>query len=119
MVAVAGVLGATAVAAAAMGAHLGAVAGNAEAQRFWQSANLIHLVHTPVLLALGLWSKPESGRIWQFSAVLFAMGVVLFSGSLYALAALESITSAPLAPLGGMALILAWLTLTFLACRNR
>ena len=71
---------------------------------------LYHLLHSVVLLALGLFSI-SSQRGVPLPAGLFSAGILLFSGSLYALALSGPSTLGPLTPLGGLCLIAGWLSL--------
>lgn len=70
------------------------------------------LLHSVVLLAVGLWFRLTGGnRILVAAALLFLAGILLFSGLIY-LQTLTSIqTLRPFVPWGGSSLILAWLTL--------
>lgn len=72
----------------------------------WQTAVQYHAWHAVGLLVMGmsmpsLWSKAAG---W-----LLVAGIVLFSGSLYALALGAPRALGAVTPLGGLALILGWL----------
>ena len=72
----------------------------------WQTAALYHLVHSVVLLAIS--------RDLHFSRAawfLFAAGILIFSGSLYILAATNTRWLGAITPLGGAALLGGWLVL--------
>lgn len=112
----AGILGAAGVVTGALGAHaLGpelAARGMAHA---WETAVLFHLLHALALLGLAGWLRPApagaaarraiwAGRCW-------AVGTVLFSGSLYALALGGPVWIGPITPLGGLLLIAGWVFL--------
>ena len=71
----------------------------------WNTASLYHLVHSVVLLYLA------QGKSATLSYALFLAGIVFFSGSLYAYAATGYKPLTFLAPLGGLTLLLAWLSL--------
>ena len=101
---VAGLSGAMAVGFAAMGAH-----GFEEpAAKFLDVGSRFQLIHAVVLLALGLGKG--QGRWLKASSVLFLLGTILFSGSLYA-EALASLPVNHLIPVGGSCFILGWLAL--------
>ena len=70
---------------------------------------LYQLIHALALLAVGLGAD----RIARPRAVatLFAAGVVVFSGSLYALALTGVGTLGAVAPVGGLLLMAGWVTL--------
>jgi uncharacterized membrane protein YgdD (TMEM256/DUF423 family) len=79
----------------------------------WETAVQYHVVHAVALLALALFLRREPdpivarrlGRAGDF----LAAGVLLFSGSLYALALGAPRWLGPVTPLGGLCLILGWL----------
>ena len=99
------VFGFLAVALGAIGAHLleellvrhGKVA-------VWQTAVLYHLVHSVVLL---LVAAREPLKIWAWR--LFAVGILIFSGSLYALALTDVKILGAITPIGGVCLLGGWL----------
>jgi uncharacterized membrane protein YgdD (TMEM256/DUF423 family) len=74
------------------------------------------LIHAVVLLALAL--QAERRRV-GVSASLFTLGVLLFSGSLYALALGAPTRFGIVTPFGGVALLLGWLSLLRLDPRDR
>jgi uncharacterized membrane protein YgdD (TMEM256/DUF423 family) len=67
-----------------------------------------HLIHAVALLALALGG---GGRPIALPAGLFTIGVVLFSGSLYALALGAPTRAGIITPFGGVSLTLGWLAL--------
>ena len=106
--------GALAVSAGALGSHALAESLPGELLAGWNTAVLYHLVHSLGLLALALYGV-ASGRSIQLPAGLFAAGIALFSGSLYAIALTRQAVFGPLTPLGGLFLIAGWLSLLTLA----
>ena len=77
----------------------------------WQTAVQYHAWHALGLLAVGV-STFHFGGVWIRSAGwLFAAGIVLFSGSLYALALGAPKALGAVTPFGGLAFILGWLAL--------
>jgi uncharacterized membrane protein YgdD (TMEM256/DUF423 family) len=116
--AIAGLYGALAVALAALGAHAFADLLIGKAALRFDTAIRLHLVHAPALLALAC-AYPLLRPRWGLAAAsLMAAGTLVFCGGLY-LAAL-GVTEAlvPVVPLGGSALILAWLVLAVAAARG-
>ena len=93
----AAILGATAVAAGAFGAH--ALADDPRLE-IWKTAALYHLVHAVVLT-----------RAPRVASWLFTAGILLFSGSLYALVLLEQPILGAVTPFGGILLIAGWLAM--------
>ena len=111
----AGLLGLTGVALGAFGAHgLKATLETTGGLENWKTAVFYQLVHAVALLALASRNEPAVrviGRWW-------IIGVVLFSGSLYALAlGVPAKFIWPITPLGGLALLLGWARLTWAAFR--
>lgn len=100
-------VGALGVAAAAFGAHgLEKIAAPDEV-RWWAIGAAIQLVTAPALLVAALCAE----RIRPIVGWLWVVGVILFSGSLYAMALGGPRSLGAVTPLGGMALILGWLCL--------
>jgi len=112
----------------AFGAHaLKARLGEAALQT-WQTAVSYQLVHALALLAVGilirlvapLGGEPTSvapDRLLGVAGLSFALGVLLFSGSLYALALGGPRWLGPVTPLGGVAFIAGWIALAVAALR--
>jgi uncharacterized membrane protein YgdD (TMEM256/DUF423 family) len=71
----------------------------------WKTAVFYHLVHAVVMYFLA--ATGSSRRAW----CLFAGGILLFSGSLYLLAALQWKWLGPVTPIGGVLFIAGWATL--------
>jgi uncharacterized membrane protein YgdD (TMEM256/DUF423 family) len=103
----AGLLGASGVALGAFGAH-GLKARLGASLSVWETAVQYHLIHALFCLALALALRlgaPPGLRLPGWFAVA---GVILFSGSLYALALGGPRWLGPITPLGGLAFIVAW-----------
>lgn len=98
------------------GVALGAFAAHALKARLapalldvWQTAVLYQLIHALALLALGIWLQRRPDALLHWAGWSFIVGILLFSGSLYALAITEPRGLGALAPLGGGAFLLGWL----------
>lgn len=103
---VAGGSGAAAVALGAFGAHGLAEVVTPDRLATWHTAASYHLVHA---LAMGLTAV--AARLgWRAggAGVLFLIGTVLFSGSLYLLVLLDLAVLGAVAPLGGLSFIGGW-----------
>ena len=111
LAAVAAGLGALAVALGAFGAHALADAVAPARLDTWRTAASYHLVHALAGVAAGLLAGWRPSRAATWAARLFVAGVVLFSGSLYALVLLDLAVLGAVAPLGGLAFIAGWLAL--------
>ena len=113
----AGVLLALATVCGAFGAH--ALRGQLPAERLqlWDTAARYHFFQSLGLIGVGLTLRfleagggvPRATGALRTAAALIASGVVLFSGSLYALALGAPRALGVLTPLGGLAWIAAWL----------
>lgn len=108
----AGLLGASGVAAGAFGAH--ALEGMVTAERLsvWATAADYHLAHAVVVLVLAL---QPSQALWRWTLFGFALGIAIFSFSLYALVLTDVSTFAMMTPMGGLLLMASWLLLAFRA----
>ena len=107
--------GASGVLLGAFGAH--ALRGHldASAMSWWQTAVQYQLWHA---LALALAVHAERGRARRWAVFAFAIGIVLFSGSLYAMALGAPRWFGAITPIGGLALIGGWLWLAWNMTRN-
>ena len=78
-----------------------------------------HFWHSLALLAVALaWPQLPLGGVWLRSAGwLFVVGLLLFCGSLYALALGAPRQVGMVTPLGGLCFILGWLALAGAALR--
>lgn len=107
--AIGALFGALGVVLGAFGAHALRGVLDEAALRTWHTAVEYQLWHAPVLLAASLALPPSRWR--RISAFAFAIGIVLFSGSLYALALGAPHIVGAITPFGGVALIGGWLAL--------
>ncbi|MES2712170.1 MAG: DUF423 domain-containing protein [Pseudomonadota bacterium] len=73
--------------------------------------------HALALLATGIYAERRGGILPHLAGAAFAIGLVLFCGAVYA-ANLAGIRLGPVAPAGGIALMLGWAML-FLAAVKR
>ncbi|MDZ7736744.1 MAG: DUF423 domain-containing protein [Gammaproteobacteria bacterium] len=90
-----------------------------EMSGIWSTAVQYHFYHALGLLLLGTLALhwPASGLL-RTSAWLMLAGIVLFSGSLYLLALTGSRWLGAITPLGGAALIAAWVVLCLSILRS-
>jgi len=117
-------------AGAGLGVMLGAFGAHALKARLtvasldtWQTAVLYQFLHALGLLVVGLWLKLAVSdgvpvdRALGFAGIAFAVGILFFSGSLYALALGGPRWLGPVTPIGGIAFIAGWLALVYAALR--
>jgi uncharacterized membrane protein YgdD (TMEM256/DUF423 family) len=75
----------------------------------YRTGVLYHLLHAVALLAVALGADRLARP--RAVATLFTTGVVIFSGSLYALALTGTAGLGAVAPVGGLLLMAGWVTL--------
>jgi uncharacterized membrane protein YgdD (TMEM256/DUF423 family) len=106
------------------GVALGAFAAHGLKQRL--SSEYLEVFHTGVtyqlfhalaLLAVALLAAHLPGRLLLWAGGLFAVGILLFSGSLYALTLSGIGRLGIITPFGGLAFLLGWLCLGLAAWR--
>jgi uncharacterized membrane protein YgdD (TMEM256/DUF423 family) len=116
--AVAGTGGLASVLAGAAAAH---VSGDPRMGELLRTGALYGMVHAAALIAvmaLAQGREPRRGAA-AFAGWSFALGIVAFSGSLYALALGAPRWVGWVTPFGGVALMLGWAALATLALRRR
>jgi uncharacterized membrane protein YgdD (TMEM256/DUF423 family) len=116
--ALAGANGAFSIAAAAYGRH---DVVDAYPREVISIAANLQLAHAVALLALAALAELTGSR-WASAAGLaatsFALGTVLFSGTLYVLGLYGVLLLEGSAPAGGLLLIVGWLVITFMGLRS-
>ncbi|MGN6705207.1 MAG: DUF423 domain-containing protein [Rhodanobacter sp.] len=103
-----GFAGASAVLLGAFGAHALRGVLDARAVELWHTAVEYHAWHA---LALALAAGLGRGRGARVVMAAFVAGIVLFSGSLYALALGAPRWVGIITPFGGLAFVVGWLAL--------
>ena len=78
-----------------------------------------HLVHALAMVAAGLLGLVGGRTAALVAAILFAAGIVLFSGSLYVLGFTGSRALVLVTPVGGLFLIAGWIALAVAGLRIR
>ncbi|HHJ35507.1 MAG TPA: DUF423 domain-containing protein [Gammaproteobacteria bacterium] len=102
-----------AVAAGAFGAHVLRDLLTPEYLGVFKTAANYQLIHGTGMIVIGALGKHESNRCLHASAIFMFIGIILFSGSLYALALSEIRWLGIITPFGGVCFLIAWLTLGF------
>ena len=109
--------GLLAVAAGAFGAHALTGTLDGPALQTFETGARYHMYHA---LAMGLAAlAPRNTRTARIAAALFLAGIVLFSGSLYALALSGLRPLAYATPMGGLAFLAGWAALGYAALKAR
>ena len=75
------------------------------------------LVHTLALLGVALLATQIPGRLITWAGASFAIGILLFSGSLYVLTTTGISKLGIITPFGGLAFLIGWLCLGLAAWR--
>lgn len=109
---VAAALGALAVLFGAFGAHALRGRVTPEILNAFETGTRYHFYHTLALLVVAI----AGGNLWNSkwcarACYAWCIGIVLFSGSLYAMALTDIRTFGAITPLGGLALITGWILL--------
>jgi uncharacterized membrane protein YgdD (TMEM256/DUF423 family) len=114
---VAGIMGALAVLCGAFAAHGLATRLDENARSVFETGARYHMYHA---LAIGLAAfamrGPAEGRA-RAAAILFLIGILLFSGSLYLLALTGNTVLGFVTPFGGLAFIAGWILLALAALK--
>jgi uncharacterized membrane protein YgdD (TMEM256/DUF423 family) len=113
LVALGALSGFLAVALGAFGAHALRDRLTPELLAVFDTGARYQLVHAVVVVALG-FAEARLPAV-RLSAVLFLVGTVLFSGSLYLLALTGTRGFGAITPLGGLALLAGWVWLAYAA----
>jgi uncharacterized membrane protein YgdD (TMEM256/DUF423 family) len=119
LVAAGAINAALAVAAGAFGAHALRERLDARALEVFDTGARYHMYHALAMIVCGLVAARTPGRPAdgvQLSGWIFQAGIVLFTGSLYALALSDVKALGAITPLGGLAFLVgwAWLAVTML-----
>jgi uncharacterized membrane protein YgdD (TMEM256/DUF423 family) len=104
-----------AVALGAFGAHGLRGRLSPEMLAIFQTGVQYQMYHALALLATGLMMARVSGWLIQTAGWCFAAGIVIFSGSLYALALTGVTILGAITPIGGLAFLAGWACLAFAA----
>jgi len=85
----------------------------------WNTAVQYHLWHALGVILVGLSAANIAQSAWlRASGGLLLAGIVLFSGSLYALALGAPRWTGAVTPIGGVAFLLGWLAFALAALRG-
>lgn len=119
----AALLGALSVALGAFGAHSLKKIIDESSLATFETGVRYQFYHTFALLATGILYRRMPTKLMEWAGILFISGIVLFSGSLYALTFLQAVENVGLkgigaiTPLGGLCFIAGWICLFIQALR--
>ena len=91
---------------------------SAEYLAVFQTGVHYQLVHALALFGVALLTERLPGRLLKAAGTLFAVGILLFSGSLYALTLSGLGKLGMITPLGGVCFLAGWLCLALAALRS-
>lgn len=108
LLSLAGILGFTAVAAGAFGAHALSDSMSAERMETYQMATRYHLIHAVLLAVVALHSERFRPGLARFIGGTLVGGIIVFAGSLYILCLTDVGRWGAVTPFGGLLLLAAW-----------
>ena len=108
---IAGLSGALTVGLGAFGAHGLKEVLSPYLLDVYQTAVQYQMWHTLALFGCGILLRNSMSKGVSYAALLFTIGIIFFSGSLYALVFTGIKWFGPITPLGGLCFISGWLTL--------
>ncbi|MFT4103813.1 MAG: DUF423 domain-containing protein [Burkholderiaceae bacterium] len=109
----------TGVGAGAFGAHGLKARVAPELLAVFETGVRYQIYHALALLAVGLWLRNGPRRALHAAGWLFAIGTLVFSGSLYVLTLTGTRWLGAVTPIGGAALLLGWACLAWGIARGR
>ena len=108
------VSGFLAVALGAFGAHSLKGSLSPEMLEIYKTGVLYHLIHSVIITAIGLSGKEEYSK----NSLFFAIGIILFSGSLYLYSVTGVTAFAMVTPFGGVSFLIGWLLVIITAVKK-
>ena len=115
----AGISGALAVMLGAFGAHALKKILSPESLMAFETGVRYQFLHVFAMIAVALLYPSYPSRYLNWSYRFFAIGTVLFSGSLYLLTTMGWTILGPVTPLGGLSFILGWSTLVLAVIKQK
>jgi uncharacterized membrane protein YgdD (TMEM256/DUF423 family) len=109
---------AIAVAAGAFGAHGLRERLDARALEVFETGARYQMYHALAMILAGILASSALARGAHIAGWLFQVGIVVFSGSLYALALTGTKGLGAITPLGGLAFLVGWVWLAWSAWRG-
>jgi uncharacterized membrane protein YgdD (TMEM256/DUF423 family) len=111
-------IGGLAVAAGAFGAHALQTRLAPDRLELFELAARYQLMHALALLATAWAAQRWPGGMVNAAGWLFVVGVLIFCGTIYALAFGAPRVLGAVTPIGGLSLIIGWVLLALSALRN-
>jgi uncharacterized membrane protein YgdD (TMEM256/DUF423 family) len=111
-------LGFIGVALGAFGAHALKQKLSPEMLAIFETGARYHLIHAAVLLGIGILARQMDVTALKISGFAMIFGIIVFSGSLYALAISGVRVLGAITPIGGLGLLVGWGALALSALQN-
>ncbi len=89
-----------------------------QARDWWQTATFYGLVHSVMASLIALHQSQLQMKTAPFTGAAFLIGVVIFSGSLYAIALGAPKWLGALTPIGGVGFLAGWISLFYSALKK-
>lgn len=77
----------------------------------WETAARYQMYHALGLIFVGMYCALHNHKLCRIAAILFSIGIILFSGALYILVLTNVKVLGAIVPLGGLSFIAGWLCL--------
>ncbi|MBF2340856.1 DUF423 domain-containing protein [Listeria welshimeri] len=77
----------------------------------WETGVQYQMFHAVGILIIGLLMEKQTSRLYNWAAILFSIGIVFFSGSLYVLSISKVTVLGAITPIGGVCFVVGWFLL--------
>ncbi|MCY69418.1 DUF423 domain-containing protein [Listeria monocytogenes] len=77
----------------------------------WETGVQYQMFHAGGILVVGLLMEKQASRLYTWAAILFSVGIVFFSGSLYVLSISKVSILGAITPIGGVCFVVGWFLL--------
>ncbi|MBM5595926.1 DUF423 domain-containing protein [Listeria seeligeri] len=77
----------------------------------WETGVQYQMFHAVGILIFGLLMEKQTSRLYTWAVILFSVGIVFFSGSLYVLSISKVAVLGAITPIGGVCFVVGWFLL--------
>lgn len=84
----------------------------------FKTATTYQLAHSVVLLIVGVFALWRPGQGFERAGLAFAIGILIFSGTLYLLVLTQTRWLGAITPIGGVSLLVGWALLAYSICKS-
>ncbi|MBC1619495.1 DUF423 domain-containing protein [Listeria welshimeri] len=77
----------------------------------WETGVQYQMFHAVGILIIGLLMEKQTSRLYNWAAILFSVGIVFFSGSLYVLSISKVTVLGAITPISGVCFVVGWFLL--------